>query len=149
LPALQVRTTPISRLTLTGSYSFLNRNIHYDFSAVPTVSPINTSITILPTVPRNKLIGTANARLPWRVLGIVQVRYEGGLTLQDTSYPTTSHLFLPFAASFVTMDIGGVPIRNHFSVQAGVKNLFDRNYSYTAGYPEAGRTWYLNGRFQF
>lgn len=146
----QVRTTPFSRLTLTGSYSFLNRNIHYDFSEVPTVSPINTSITILPTVPRNKLIGTATARLPWRVLGIVQVRYEGGLTLQDTSYPTTSPLFLPFAASFATMDIGGVvPIRNHFSVQAGVKNLFDRNYYYTAGYPEAGRTWYLNGRFQF
>ena len=76
---------------LTGSYSFLNRNIHYDFSPeVPTVSPINTSIIILPTVPRNKLIGTATARLPWRVLGIVQVRYEGGLTLQDTSYPTAS-----------------------------------------------------------
>jgi hypothetical protein len=48
------------------------------------------------------------------------------------------------------MDIGGVvPIRNHLSIQAGVKNLFDRSYYYTAGYPEAGRTWYLNGRFQF
>jgi hypothetical protein len=61
---LQVRTTPMSRLTLTGSYSSLNRDIRYDFSAVPIVSPINTSIIMLPTVPRNKLIGTATARLP-------------------------------------------------------------------------------------
>src|SRR5262249_2909275 len=129
---------------------YLNRNIHYDFSEIPTVSPVNTSIAILPTASRNKLIGTATARLPWRVLGIAQLRYEGGLTLQDTTYTAPSPLLLPFSESFATMDIGGVlPIRNRFSIQVGVKNLFDRNYYYSAGYPEAGRTWYVNGRFQF
>jgi iron complex outermembrane recepter protein len=36
-----------------------------------------------------------------------------------------------------------------FSVQAGIKNLFDRNNYHTAGYPEMGRNWYWNGRFTF
>jgi len=42
-----------------------------------------------------------------------------------------------------------VPVRNGMTVQAGVKNLLDRNYYYTAGYPEAGRTWFLNFRYRF
>jgi iron complex outermembrane receptor protein len=42
-----------------------------------------------------------------------------------------------------------VPIYKRVRVQMGVKNLFDRNYYDTAGYPEAGRTWFLNLRYQF
>jgi len=42
-----------------------------------------------------------------------------------------------------------VPIRTHVTVQAGVKNLLDRNYYYTAGYPEEGRNWYFNLRYRF
>jgi len=30
-----------------------------------------------------------------------------------------------------------------------VKNLFDRNYYYTAGYPEIRRNWFVNLRFHF
>ena len=48
------------------------------------------------------------------------------------------------------MDLGVVaPIRYGLTAQAGIKNLFDRNYYYTAGYPEAGRNWYLNLRYRF
>ena len=35
------------------------------------------------------------------------------------------------------------------SLQAGVKNLLDRNYYYTAGYPEEGRNWFFNLRYHF
>jgi iron complex outermembrane receptor protein len=48
------------------------------------------------------------------------------------------------------MDLGtALPIRDHITLQAGVKNLLDRNYFYTAGYPEEGRNWFLNMRFRF
>ena len=85
-----------------------------------------------------------------RTLGILNFRYEGGLTLQDTTYATTSPLFLPYRQSFATVDLGFVaPIWRKATAQLGVKNIFDRNYYYTAGFPEAGRTWFLNFRYTF
>jgi iron complex outermembrane receptor protein len=146
----EVRSTPLPRLTVNASYGFLSRNIAYDFGSLPNVSSVNTSITILPTLPKNKVVGTVMYRLPHQILAIVNERYESGLTLQDTTYATTSPLFLPFAESYATTDIVGVvPIRYGMTVQAGVKNLLDRNYYYTAGYPEAGRTWFVNLRYRF
>jgi iron complex outermembrane recepter protein len=147
---LKVQSTVLSRLTLDGSYAYINRWINYDFSANPNVSQVRTSVVILPTLPRNKLVGTATARLPRQALAFLSGRYEGGLTLQDTTYASTSPLFRPFSESFGTMDIGAiVPIYQRFTVQAGIKNLLDRNYYYVAGYPEEGRNWYLNLRYQF
>jgi len=146
----EVRSTPLPRLTLNASYSFLNRQINYDFGALPNVSAVNTSITILPTLPKNKAIGTLSYRLPHQILAIVNERYESGLTLQDTTYATTSRLFLPYSEAYATTDVFAVvPVRSGITVQAGVKNLLDRNYYYTAGYPEAGRTWFFNARYRF
>ena len=147
---LKIGTMLLHRLNLDVSYSYLNRTIAYDFASVPNVSQANTSITILPTLPRNKLLGSATLRLPRHVLGIVSARYEGGLTLQDTTYATTSPLFRPFPQSFGTMDLGIVaPIWKGMALQTGVANVFDRNYYYTAGFPEEGRNWYLNARYRF
>ena len=56
----EMRSTPLPRLTLNASYSFLNRDITYDFGSLATVSAVNTSITILPTLPQNKFIGNVS-----------------------------------------------------------------------------------------
>jgi outer membrane receptor protein involved in Fe transport len=86
----------------------------------------------------------------FKVLGIVNFRYEGGLTLQDTTYPTTSPFFLPYRQAFGVADLGVVaPIWKGATVHAGVKNVLDRNYYYNAGFPEAGRNWFLNFRYSF
>jgi iron complex outermembrane receptor protein len=146
----EVRSTPLSRLTVNGSYSYLNRTIHYDFASLAGVSAANTSISILPILPRNKLIATAALRGFRNVMGIVNFRYEGGLTLQDTTYATTSPLFLPYAQSFAVTDLGLVaPVWKGATVHIGVKNVFDRNYYYNAGFPEAGRNWFLNLCYRF
>ena len=77
-------------------------------------------------------------------------RYESGLTLQDTTYATTSPLFLPYSESYATTDlIGVVPIHSGDHAAGRVRNLFDRNYFYTAGFPEVGRNWFLNLRYRF
>jgi len=146
----EIRSTPVSRLTVNASYSYLNRNIAYEFASLPNVSAANTSISILPTLPKNKAIGTATVRLPRQILAILNQRYESGLLLQDTTYPTTSPLFLPRSEAFATTDlIAIVPLHSGASLQAGLNNLFDRNYYFTAGYPEEGRNWFLNLRYRF
>ena len=147
---VKARTTPATRVTVDASYSYLDRSLTYDFASVPLISQINTSILILPTLPKHKLIGTATLRLPRQIAGMVSVRYESGLILQDTTYATISPLFQPFEESFATADLAAVvPIAHGVGVQAGVKNVFDKNYVYTAGYPEAGRNGFLNVRWHF
>jgi outer membrane receptor for Fe3+-dicitrate len=87
---LEVRSTPFARLKLNASYSFLNRSIAYDFGSLPAVSPVNTTISILPAAPKNKAVATASVRVFHQMLGVVNFRYEGGITLQDTMYPASS-----------------------------------------------------------
>ena len=43
----------------------------------------------------------------------------------------------------------GYDIGNGFWVDAGVKNIFDKNYEIQEGYPEAGRTFFTNLRYTF
>lgn len=40
-------------------------------------------------------------------------------------------------------------VTKHFSVEAGVANLFDKNYYYHAGYPEEGRVYFSNLKYSF
>ena len=146
----EVSSAPLSRLTLDASYSYLNRSLTYDFAGFGNVSRVNTSIMTLPTLPRNKLLGTATARLPRGILAMASLRYESGLTLQDTTYSATTAAGMPFAESYATVDLGiSAPVWKGISAQSGVKNLLDRNYAYTAGYPEIGRNWYFNLRYRF
>lgn len=146
----EVRSAPVARLTLNGSYSYLNHNVRYDFASLPTVSAVNTSITVLPTLPKNKFVGTASFRFPHELLAILNERYESGLLLQDTTYAAASPLFLPHSESYATTDLyGEFPIHRGFKIQTGVKNLLDRNYFYTAGYPQEGRNWFFNLRYQY
>lgn len=143
-------STPISRVTLDASYSYLNRTIQYDFSSYSSVSQVNTTVQILPTLPKNKLVGSATVRLPYKAIGVTLIRYEGGLTVQDTTYSSTSPRYLPFSTANATVDLGGtIPFYKTATLQTGVKNLLDRNYFYVPGFPETGRNWYLNLRYQF
>jgi iron complex outermembrane receptor protein len=147
---LSIRSSPVSRLILDADYSYLNRTMQYDFGGHIDVSQVLTTVQILPVYPRNKVILNATLLLPHEVLAIGNFRYEGGIILQDTTYPRTSPDCLPFATSYGTVDLGAVvPIRTGFTVQAGVKNLFNRNYYYTAGYPEIGRNWFLDLRYKY
>ncbi|WP_109077466.1 TonB-dependent receptor plug domain-containing protein [Aggregatibacter kilianii] len=40
-------------------------------------------------------------------------------------------------------------VTDQFTVEAGVSNLFDKNYYYQAGYPEEGRVYFSNLKYSF
>ena len=155
-----VRSTPISRLTLDGSYTYLNKSIRdlpcsgdnlYIYSAGQlTTMPSDTCLT--PTgVPKHKAVVSATVRLPREIMLTSSVRYESGTQYADSFkfHNTYYDAILPMS-NYATADLGGsVPLYKTLSVQAGVRNLLDRNYYYVVGYPEPGRNWYANMRYRF
>jgi iron complex outermembrane recepter protein len=146
---ITLRTSPLRKLTLDVIYSYLNRTINYDFSQLPLANEAltRTSTLTLSSMPKNKVIANAMYQLPHGILAIAEYRYLGGIFLQDTTYSPAKPAY---GGSFGTVDLGGTfPIFAGFSLQAGLKNLFDRNYYLNAGYPEMGRNWYINARYKF
>jgi iron complex outermembrane receptor protein len=145
---IALRSNPLSWVKLDANYTYLNRDIGN--ATLPAGTTLSSALVLPSGLPKNKTVGTAIFRLPYQVLGIVSARYESGVTLQDTSYASTSPLYLAHGESLATEDLGVViPIRAKFNAQAGVRNLLDRNYYYTAGYPEEGRNWFVNLRCHF
>ena len=146
----EVRSTPLPRLTLNASYSFLNRDINYDFVVASQRKRGEYQHHYSADIAEEQGNRNVSYRFPHQILAILNERYESGLTLQDTTYATTSPLFLPYSEAYATTDIFAVvPIRAGITLQAGVKNLLDRNYYYTAGSPEEGRNWFFNLRYHF
>lgn len=156
-----VRSTPLPRLTLDASYSYLDKTMHdvacapntyLSVNGVPTTQP-NYTCLVPTSIPKHKAIASATVRLPRQATMFTRFRYEAG-TKQVDSYSTSRtspyyYQVIPMS-NFGTLDIGGtVPVYKDFTVQAGVKNLFDRNYYNQIGYPEEGRNWFLNLRYQF
>lgn len=143
---ISIRTSPHRRLSLDASYSFLDRTIDWDLDKIPATSLVYLSTLTLPSMTKNKFVGNATVELPREILALVTYRYEGGIRLFDSNVAGAA----PFGSSFGLVDVGTVaPIRAGLRLQAGVKNLFDRDYYYHAGYPQMGRNWYLNLRFQY
>jgi iron complex outermembrane receptor protein len=132
---IAIRTNPTSRLTLDANYSYLSRTIS---------GPVNM-LGVYPTgAPKHKTVGAASIRLPRQILLLATARYESGtITSND------SGLIIP-ASRFGTADLGGIiPIFSGMKLKVGVKNLFDREYYYQEGYPEAGRNWYCSIQYRF
>lgn len=145
---ISLRSNPMARVVVDASYSYINRTIAWDLDKMPET--INLATLSLPSLPKNKCIGNVAVQLPYQALGMMTYRYEGGIRIQDTNFASSSPNYAPYGEHFSIVDMGAVvPLPAGFKVQAGIKNLLDREYYYAAGYPEAGRNWYFNMRWQF
>jgi iron complex outermembrane receptor protein len=53
-------------------------------------------------------------------------------------------------AGYATTDLKVVArLPDNFSISAGVRNVFDKNYQLEDGFPEAGRNWFANLSYTF
>lgn len=132
-----IRSNLTSALLLNANYTYLSRT--------------NQSKTLLPGVPRHlldtprhKVFSSATYRLYSRVTLLADLSYEAGRYTQNEAGTIRP------ASKFVTVGIGAsARVYRNAELQAGVNNLFDRNYFIFDGYPEAGRNMYVNLRYRF
>jgi iron complex outermembrane recepter protein len=139
-----VRSRPVTPLSLSANYSYLNRTL--EATNIPAdiyATYLNSNLYLPFGLPKHKALGTAEVQLPYNIVGVAAARYEGGITLQSDQY-------VSYRQAFATADLSvKIPVRSHFSTQFGVKNILDRNYFLTDGFPEEGRNWFLNARYRF
>jgi iron complex outermembrane receptor protein len=127
-----IRSSLTAALQFTANYTYLSRK-----------NQSNPSLILVDT-PRHKIYSSATYRLLRHVTLLADIRYEAGRFNQNDA-----GTFLR-APQFAAVGVGGTArIYRQAEVQVSVQNLFDRNYFLVDGYPEAGRTAYVNLRYRF
>jgi iron complex outermembrane receptor protein len=87
-------------------------------------------------VPEHKVVGFLQYQLHNRFT--IQANTEYNSDRNSTTYGTKSGSFMLLNASAT------VQVWRYFSVEAGINNITDRNYTLVEGYPEAGRNYFIN-----
>jgi iron complex outermembrane receptor protein len=94
--------------------------------------------------PRHKAYSAATFQVGARTTLIADLRYEGGQFYQNDGGRFGR------ASNFAAVGFSGTTrLYRQIELQAGIDNALDRNYFLVDGYPEAGRTMYVNLRYQF
>lgn len=114
----------------------LSVNLNYTYIERKNLTAPNIHFTDL---PNTKVMGTIEYQ-PIKMLRLI-ANSEFNSSRYSTSYGTDvpDYTILNFYAS-------GKILKN-FSLDAGINNLFDRNYSLVEGYPEEGRNFFVTLRF--
>lgn len=123
----QINYPILENLLLNFNYTYLERN---NLTA-PTIH--------FTDVPNTKAMGTIEYS-PIKTLRFI-ANSEFNSSRFSTSYGTRVPDYTLF--NFY----GSVRVLKNFSIDAGINNLFDKNYSLTEGYPEEGRNFFVTLRF--
>ncbi len=127
-----IRTNLLTALQLQTNYTYLSRR-----------NMSNPGLLMLDT-PRHKIAAAATYQLGSRTTLIADLRYEGGRFYQNDG----GHFGR--ASNFASVGFSGsTRLYRQAELQAGIDNALDRNYFLVDGYPEAGRTLYVNLRYRF
>lgn len=127
-----IRSSLTNGLQAQGNYTYLSRR-NMTNPAWPMID-----------APRHKAYGSMTYRIRDRVTLLADLRYEGGRFFQNDGGRFGR------ASNFAVAGIGAtVRVLRGIELQTGVHNAFDRNYVLVDGYPEAGRTAYVNVRYRF
>lgn len=119
-----------------AAYTYLNRVNLSDRSIKLTDTPRHKLFAHTTWKPMDKLalqatMETESGR---------RISYKESKTV--TNYPTLSGFtVLGFKSTWYVLD--------ELSLEAGVRNLTNKNYAYADGYPMPGRTWFAGANYQF
>ena len=91
-------------------------------------------------IPRQKLTAYANYRATESLEILTSIEYNSSRWSSNTVE----------LANFTTLNLSGnYRIRKDVTAQLGVTNLTDTNYQLSDGFPNPGRAWFANLRYQF
>ncbi len=93
-------------------------------------------------IPRHKIFGYLKYDKP----GLFYVLFNSDFNSER--YSSSDGLYVA-EAFFISNIKASVKIRKIFSIEGGINNLFDVNYSYYEGYPEEGRNYILSLKYSF
>ncbi|MEZ0184160.1 TonB-dependent receptor plug domain-containing protein [Flavobacterium oncorhynchi] len=123
----QINYEILSNLSLNVNYTYIERN---------NITNPNIHFT---DVPNTKVMGTLEYK-PIKILRFI-ANSEFNSSRFSTSYGARvpDYTLLNFYASG--------KIAKNFSIDAGINNIFDKNYCLVEGYPEEGRNFFVTLRF--
>lgn len=114
----------------------LNLNVNYTYLERKNITNPLIHFT---DVPNTKAMGTVEYE-PIKILKLI-ANAEFNSPRFSTSYGAS-------VPDYTLLNLyGSGKILKNFSLDAGINNIFDRNYSITEGYPEEGRNFFVTLRF--
>lgn len=119
-------------------YVLQNLSIYFNYTYLERKNITNPTIHFT-DVPNTKIMGTVEYK-PIKLLRFI-ASSEFNSSRFSTSYGTTvpDYTFLNF--------YGSGKISKNCSIDAGINNILDKNYSLVEGYPEEGRNFFVTFRF--
>ncbi|MDN3549387.1 TonB-dependent receptor plug domain-containing protein [Mucilaginibacter aquaedulcis] len=118
-----------NQLRIDANYTYLKRK---------NLSSPNIFLT---DVPQNKVFGSIQYTPISKLYVMASEEYNS--KRYSTSYGTVSGAF------YLTNVKAHLTLIKGFSIEGGVNNLFDRNYTLVEGFPEAGRNYFANVIFNY
>ncbi|RYU93627.1 TonB-dependent receptor plug domain-containing protein [Emticicia agri] len=116
-------------LALGANYSYIKRK------------NITNPAILFTNVPENKVFGYADYTFLKRVNLLLSAEYNSDR--YSTSYGTQ-------AKAYTLMNTkASVKIYKFISAEAGINNIFDKNYTLVEGFPEAGRNYFVTLAFSY
>jgi iron complex outermembrane receptor protein len=120
---------PLEILNFSANYSYIEQH---------NLSKPDIKFT---DVPNNKIFGIIDFQPKKRIDFVVSAEYN--TKRYSTSYGNESPEFMLFNSQ---ISFGFV---KYLTIEAGVNNIFDKNYSLEEGYPAPGRNYYVSLSFDF
>lgn len=123
----QINYSVLDNLSLNFNYTYLERN---------NITNPNIHFT---DVPNTKVMGTVEYQ-PIKIL-----RFIANSEFNSSRFSTSYGARVP---DYTILNFyGSGKIAKNFSIDAGINNIFDKNYCLVEGYPEEGRNFFVTLRF--
>ncbi|MBY0430395.1 MAG: TonB-dependent receptor [Rhodospirillales bacterium] len=126
---LGARSLALKNTELGAAYTFLDR-----------ANTSNGAVKLTDT-PRHKLFAYAKYDATERVSLTPGAEWASSRYVTTQGRKTDGFVVANFKAAWQITDT--------FGAEAGINNLFDRNYELADGFPEEGRNYFLNARVKF